>query len=143
MALTSLHATSVHLDLTSICGIMLGIITAKASNTFEVTVSWRVQGNYIWDHFQCWDSFVKKFLKEEMRWSLHRATCPGKRTPENIEQVLPDAALRLTSTISESDIPSCLIVNSDQTGAQYSAGGEETYDKIGSKQVEVIGMDEK
>ena len=143
MALTSLRATSVRLDLTSICGIMLGIITAKAPNIFEVTVSRRVQGNYIWDHFQCRDSFVKKFLKEEMRWSLRQATRPGKKTPENIEQVLTDAALCLTSTISEFDIPSCLIVNSDQTGAQYSAGGEETYDKIGSKQVEVIGMDEK
>jgi hypothetical protein len=34
-------------------------------------------------------------------------------------------------------------VNSDQTGAQYSAGGQETYAPIGSKQVEVIGKDEK
>ena len=143
ISLASLRATSVRLDLTSIRGLMLGIITAKAPAIFEVTVTRKVYGKYIWDHFQCRDSFVKKFLKEEMGWSLRRATRPGKKTPENIEQVLTDAALHLTSTISEFGVLKFLIVNSDQTGVLYSAGGEETYDKIGSKQVEVIGMDEK
>jgi hypothetical protein len=57
---------------------MLGIIAVKAPDLFKVTVSRKVHGNYIWDHFQCWESFVKKFLKE-MGWSLRRATCPGKK----------------------------------------------------------------
>ena len=62
---------------------------------------------------------MKKFLKEEMRWSLRQATRPGKKTPENIEQVLTDAALCLTSTISEFGVLKFLIVNSDQTGVLY------------------------
>ena len=36
-----------------------------------------------------------------------------------------------------------LIVNSDQTGVQYSAGALQTYAETGSKQVEVVGKDEK
>lgn len=143
ISLASLRATSVQLDLSSIRGIMLGIIAAKAPAIFEVTVSRKVHGNYIWDHFQCRESFVKKFLTNDMGWSLRRATCPGKKTPENIEQILADAALHLTSTISEFYVPKFLIVNSDQTGVQYSAGGAETYAAIGSKQVEVVGKDEK
>ena len=79
ISLASLRATSVRLDLTSIHGLMLGIITAKAPAIFEVTVTRKMYGKYIWDHFQCRDSFVKKFLKEEMGWSLRQATCPGKK----------------------------------------------------------------
>jgi hypothetical protein len=122
---------------------MLGIISAKAPEIFKVTVSRKVHGNYIWDHFQCRESFVRKFLKEEMKWSLRRATCPGKKVPENTTQILTDAALRLVSTISQFNIPKPLVVNSDQTGVRYSADSGETYASTGSKQVDVIGKDEK
>ena len=121
----------------------MGIITAKAPTIFNVTVTRKVHGNYIWDHFQCRESFVKKFLKEEMGWSLRRATRPGKKTPENITQILTDAALRLVSTISQHNVSIFLIVNSDQTGVRYSAGAIETYAPTGSKQVEAVGKDEK
>lgn len=140
--LISLRTASIHLDLTSICGIMLGIIAVKAPALFKITVSRKVHGNYIWDHFQCRESFVKKFLKE-MGWSIRRATRPGKKTPENVTQILTDAALHLVSTISQFNIPKPLTVNSDQTGVIYSAGALETYAPTGSKQVEVIGKDEK
>ena len=122
---------------------MLGIIGAKAHDIFKVTVSRKVHGNYIWDHFQCRESFVKKFLKKKMEWSLHRATRPGKKIPENTTQILTDATLRLVSTISQNNVPRALIVNSDQTGVNYSAGAHETYAPTGSKQVEVVGKDEK
>jgi hypothetical protein len=65
-SLASLRATSVRLDLTSIRGIMLGIIATRAPAIFKVTVSRLVHGNYIWDHFQCQESYLKKFLKEEI-----------------------------------------------------------------------------
>ena len=122
---------------------MIAIITAKAPSIFKVSVTRKVHGSYIWDHFQCQESFVKKFLKEEMGWSLCRATHPGKKTPANITQVLTDSALRLVWTISEHDVPKPLTVNSDQTGVRYSAGDLETWAPIGSKQVEVIGKDER
>ena len=85
---------------------------------------------------------MKKFLREEMKWSLRRATRPGKKTPDNIEQILTDATLRIVWTISEHGVPKPLLVNTDQTGVQYSAGGLATWAPIGSKQVEVIGKDE-
>ena len=121
---------------------MIGIITAKAPSIFKVTVTRKVHGNYIWDHFQCQETFVKKFLKEEMRWSLCCPTRPGKKTPEDVTQILTNAALRLVSTISQYNVPKPLLVNSDQTGARYSSGALETYAPTGSKQVEVVGKDE-
>ena len=78
-----------------------------------------------------------------MGWSLLQATHPGKKTPENITQVLTDATLRLVSTILQHNVPKFLIVNSDQTGVVYSAGAVETYAPTGSKQVEVVGKDER
>ena len=122
---------------------MIGIITAKAPEIFKTTVTRKVHGKYIWDHFQCRESFVKKFLKQQMGWSLRRATRPGKKIPENITEVLTDATLRLVSTISEHKVPKCLAVNSDQAGVTYGAGGLQTYAPVGSKQVEVIGKDER
>jgi len=78
-----------------------------------------------------------------MGWSLRRATRPGKKTPDNITQILTDAALRLVWTISTHDVPQPLDVNSDQTGVTYSAGGLATWAPIGGKQVEVLGKDER
>ena len=78
-----------------------------------------------------------------MGWSLCQATCAGKKSPENLTQILTDAALHLVSTISQFNISKPLTVNSDQTGVVYSAGALETYAPTGSKQVEVIGKDEK
>ena len=66
---------------------MIGIIKAKAPQIFEVVVTRKVHGKYLWDHFQCRDSFVMK-LRVEMKWSLRCATRPGKKTPNNIQQIL-------------------------------------------------------
>jgi len=48
--LKSLCTISVCLDLASIYGVMIRIITTKAP-AISVTVTWKVHGNYIWDHF--------------------------------------------------------------------------------------------
>ena len=76
---------------------------------------------------------MKKFLKKEMRWSLHHATHSGKKTPENVTQILTDATLHLVSTISQHNVPQPCLVNSDQTGVRYSSGALETYAPTGSK----------
>ena len=122
---------------------MIGLITVKAPAIFKITVTRKVHGDYIWDYFQCRESFVKKFLKDEMKWSFRRATRPGKKIPENVTEILTNAVLRLVWTISEHNVPKPLSVNSDQTGVQYSAGGLATWAPIGSKQVEVVGKDER
>jgi len=46
---------------------MIGIIMAKAPDIFKVTVSQKVHSNHTWDYFQCWESFVKKLPREEMK----------------------------------------------------------------------------
>ena len=141
--LISIRATSIGLNLLSIRGIMIGIMKAKAPQIFEVIVTRRVHGKYLWDHFQCRDSFVLKFLRKEMKWSLRHATCPGKKSPENVSQILTDAFLRISWAFSKFNIHPAFMVNSDQTLVYFSACAKETYEAIGSKQVDLVGMDEK
>jgi hypothetical protein len=68
---------------------------------------------------------------------------PRKKTPDNTKQFLTDTFFRLVWTISNYNILDVFLVNSDQTMVYYSAGATETYAPIGSKQVEVLGKDEK
>ena len=125
---------------------MMGIIKSKTPEMFEmfeVTVIRRVHGKYLWDHFHCQDSFIKNFVQKEMKWSFRRTTRPGKKVPENIQQILTDTFLQFTWTITKYNIQAVFLVNSDQTLVYYTAGAEQTYAPIGSKQVEVVGKDEK
>ena len=67
----------------------------------------------------------------------------AKKTPENVTQILIDGTLHLVWTISEHGVPKPLLVNTDQTEVQYSAGDLITWAPIGSKQAELIGKDER
>jgi len=127
----------------SIRGIMIGMITARAPQIFKISVTQKVHGHYLWDHFHCRESFVRKFLQEMMDWSLRCSTHPGKKTPDGVTYILTNAYFRLVYTISEDSVTAEITVNTDQTGVIYSAGAIETYAPRGSKQVEVIGKDEK
>ena len=122
---------------------MIGVITARAPQIFKISVTRKVNGLYLWDHFHCRDSFVRKFLQESMGWSLRRTTHPGKKIPDGVTHILTDAYLRIVHTISEDPTATTPGVNTDQTYVTYSAGSTETYALRGSKQVEVVGKDEK
>ena len=122
---------------------MIGIITARAPQLFKVSVVRKVQNRYIWDHFHCRETFVRKFLQETMGWSLRRSTRPGKKTPNGVTYILTNAFFRLVHTISENNVTITITVNTDQTLVTYAAGASETYAPRGSKQVEVVGKDER
>ena len=142
VTLTSFRASSVRLDLMAIRGVMIGVITARAPQVFNISVTRKVKGCYLWDHFHCRDSFVRRFLQESMDWTLQHTTRPGKKIPDGVTYILTDAYLHLVHTISE-DPNITPGVNTDQTYVTYSAGSTETYAPRGSKQVEVVGKDEK
>jgi len=98
---------------------------------------------YVWDHFHCRESFVRKFLRDEMNWSLQHSTRPGKKVPDGVTYILTNAFFYLAYTISENSVTIELMVNTDQTLVTYAAGASETYAPKGSKQVEIVGKDEK
>ena len=84
-----------------------------------------------------------KFLQEKMNWTLRHSTRPGKKVPDGVTYILTNAFFRLVHTISENSITIELCVNTDQTLVIYAAGASDTYAPKGSKQVDVVGKDEK
>lgn len=86
---------------------------------------------------------MRKFLQETMDWSLRRSTRAGKKTPDGVTYILTNAYFRIVHAISENNVTITISVNTDQTLVTYSAGASETYAPKGSKQVEVVGKDEK
>ncbi|KAI1782135.1 hypothetical protein LXA43DRAFT_855832, partial [Ganoderma leucocontextum] len=77
-------------------------------------------------------------------WSIRRGTRPGHKFPANVDDVCRRFFLRNAVTIRDEDIVHpCFIVNSDQTQVLYSAGSKLTYAPKNSKQVAVVGSDEK
>jgi hypothetical protein len=82
-------------------------------------------------------------LHGTLLWSERRATRAAQKLPEDWEQLCEHVFLRIAYGIKEEDIPPELLVNSDQTQVIYSQGSKLTWAKTGSRQVTVIGRDEK
>jgi hypothetical protein len=93
--------------------------------------------------FRASDSFVRKFLHGLLSWSLRKATQAAQKLPKDWEDQCEQSFFRKAYAIKEEDIPAKLYVNSDQTQLVYAPGNRMTWAQTGSKQVAVVGMDEK
>ena len=78
-----------------------------------------------------------------MKWSFQQSTHPRKKISDNVTYILTNAFFRLAHTISDKSVDVTLIVNTDQTLIIYAADSSQTYAPKGSKQVEVVGKEEK
>lgn len=78
-----------------------------------------------------------------MGWSERRATQAAQKLPDNWEELCEKAFLRMAWTIKEEDIPSALIVNTDQTQLVYAQGSTLTWTETGTSQVKTVGEGEK
>jgi hypothetical protein len=94
-------------------------------------------------YFRCSDRWVRKYIRTNLRWSLRASTRAAQKLPENYQAILEEAFLREAWLIRNYQIPAALRVNTDQTQCIYHQGCKYTYADIGSKQVPVIGKEEK
>ncbi|KAF9033056.1 hypothetical protein BDZ89DRAFT_892353, partial [Hymenopellis radicata] len=76
-------------------------------------------------------------------WTPRRATKAAKKVPENVDQILTDAFIREAHVIRDFGIPDALRVNTDQTQIVYQQGTKTSWSQKNSKQVSVVGHDEK
>ena len=93
--------------------------------------------------FRASESFVRKWLHGTMKWSRRKATQAAQKLPVNWEDLCEKSFLRKAYVIKEEDIPASLYVNSDQTQVVYAPGDKMTWAGTGSKQVQLLGGDEK
>lgn len=95
--------------------------------------------------FRCSDSFMRKFMSKELGWSLRKATRAAhwQKTPVDATAQCQASFARQARAISEYAIPAELRVNIDQTNIQLQSPARMTYEKIGAKQVALLGAEEK
>ncbi|KZV59291.1 hypothetical protein PENSPDRAFT_595721, partial [Peniophora sp. CONT] len=94
--------------------------------------------------FSCSDAYVRKFLYTHLRWVPRKSTRAAQKTPVNADEVLWELFLLLALTLRDSGIhdPS-LFINFDQTQVVVADTSRNTFDVEGSKQVGVVGKEEK
>ncbi|KLO15358.1 hypothetical protein SCHPADRAFT_824907 [Schizopora paradoxa] len=93
--------------------------------------------------FKCSDAFVTKFLSLHLGWSERKATRAAQKLPENWQEQIRKAWLRLARLIRDERILPELIVNSDQSQVVIQQGTDRTWNECGARQVSVVGESEK
>ncbi len=133
---SALRKVSSPITLVTVYGIVVATILCMQPDIFEKIAS---DGS----SFHCSDSYLWKWLHETMLWSECWATHAAQKLPDNWEDQCERAFLCMAYTIKEEDIPSELIVNTDQTQVIYAQGSNLTWAETGAKQVITVGSDEK
>ena len=135
--LKAIREASVPLDLTTIRGLMIGILEVLAPEIFTLHV-----GND-GGTFRCSEIFVGRFVKRHLRWSKRKGTQAGQKLPVDAPAQMKSHVFRLAVDIRDHSIPACCCANCDQTGYTYSQPAACTYDPIGTNQVTIIGKEDK
>lgn len=93
--------------------------------------------------FQCTDSFVRKFLHQELGWSERAATRAAQKVPIDAPMQIRHSFLRQALVTRNYNIVADLRVNMDQQNTKYQMGSDSTWAPTGSKQVAVAGNEDK
>lgn len=93
--------------------------------------------------FKCSMSYVRKFLDEHMNWVLRRATRAAQKLPADAEAQCRVSFLRQALSTLWYRIPPELRINIDQLQIILQALNERTYEYRGSRQVAIVGQEEK
>jgi hypothetical protein len=134
--LEQLRDAAAPITLVTVRGVVVATILKMAPEIFE-------KQSKDGSTFRCSNSFLRHWLHGTMLWSEQRATRAAHKLPEDWESLCLRALLCIAYGIKEEDIPAELFINSDQTQVIYAQGSKLTWTKTGSRQVTVIGEDEK
>ncbi|KAG2362624.1 hypothetical protein BDR07DRAFT_1284293 [Suillus spraguei] len=127
----------VALDTIRCCGIIIAHLTVSCPEIFEATAKDS-------SHFRCTKAWVKKFVAHTLNWSFRHATCTAQKTPSNANQLCLDQFYQSTLAIHNCAIfYASFYVNIDQTNIVYQPANTTIYEEVSSKQVAVIGQEEK
>jgi hypothetical protein len=117
-------------------GIMVATILRSAPEILEQTFR---DGST----FRASESFMRKWLHDVLHWSPRKGTQAAQKKPNDWEEQCERSFLRKAWVIKDEDIPEELLVNSDQTQVLFAPGDKISWAETGSKQVPVLGCEEK
>ena len=93
-------------------------------------------------HITLKKSWAKYFLKK-MDYVKRKATTKSKLTIHRFEELKEQYLFDIKAVVEMEEIPHDLIINWDQTGINYVPVSQWTMEKVGSKRVEIIGVNDK
>jgi len=90
------------------------------------------------------ETWVKNFIATHLNWSYRRSTQAAQKLPTNVDEVCHELFLRLAIIMRDKGInhPS-FFVNIDQTNIHFQSASSSTFDAKGSKQIAIVGKEEK
>ncbi len=125
MRLEAVRSAKVPVSLVSARGVFLATLLKEAPEVLEKII--KKDGT----KFHCSDSFLRKWLRQTMHWSERRATREAHKLPTNWEDLCTKTFLRIAYCVKHYEIPSELIVNTDQTQLVYAPGSKLTWTTYG------------
>jgi hypothetical protein len=87
--------------------------------------------------------FISKWAREELGWTWRVKTTAASKLPMDWRQQGIDMAKRIAFNIQVHKVHPSLIINMDQTGVHLAPVDTRTYEVAGSKEVRVIGAEDK
>jgi hypothetical protein len=95
-------------------------------------------------YFQCSMSWVHRFLLKKLHWSYRRSTRAAQKLPTNAADLCLQQFLQQCITMRDQAVPGPgFCVNVDQANSILQPASSGTFNSIGSRQVIVIGKEEK
>lgn len=124
-----LRTAGIPVDLNTVRAIMLAITEHRAPHLFQATVGTDKRP------FLCFETFVRHFICEPLRWFLRMSTRAAQKTLVDAEQQTYEPFRRLALLVRDAGIrhPS-LIIDFDQTQVAMANNTARTLDVEGSKQ---------
>ena len=87
--------------------------------------------------------FLSEWAREELGWTWRVRTTTASKLPLDWRQQGIEAAKRVAFNMQVHKVHPSLIINMDQTGVHLAPVDSRTYEAFGSKEVKVIGTDDK
>jgi hypothetical protein len=132
-----LRACGLPVNVHTVRGLMLGHLHHHAPEIFTAKAS---DGSV----FTCSDSFVRSFLKHRLNFVPRAGTRAAQKIPVDAEEQMRRSFFRIVYTTRSKRIKhAALRVNFDQTQVIVQSIGNSTFAEMGSKQVSILGKEEK
>ena len=84
-----------------------------------------------------------KYFLEKMQFVKRKATTKAKPAILNFEEIKHQYLIDIKAVVEMAEIPNDLIINWDQTAIKYVPVSQWTMERVGSKRVEIAGLDDK
>lgn len=88
-------------------------------------------------------SWISNWARDVMQWSWRMKTTAASKLPNDWQEMGIQAAKRVGWNMQIYKVHPALVINMDQTGVHLAPVDSRTYESVGSKEVKVIGADDK